>query len=92
MSPPVIETRVEAWTSDALYATLVCATDAEVSPLDAQLTELRQRLRVESIAQGIPVHLADTLRLRVVSRQAVDREGGWFGFHHNVAWPRSNER
>jgi len=83
---------VEAWTSDSLYATLVCATDAEVPPLDAQLTELRQRISTETIAEGVSVHLANAVRVRVVSRQAVDREGGWFGFHHNVAWPRSNER
>jgi hypothetical protein len=92
MSPPIIETRVEAGTSDGLYATLVCAREAEVSPLDAQLNDLRRRISVEAIAEGVPAHLADALRVRVVSRQAVDREGGWFGFHHNVAWPRSNER
>jgi len=92
MSPAIIETRIEAGKSDALYATLVCAREAEVSPLDAQLNELRRRISVEAIAKGVPAHLADALRVRVVSRQAVDREGGWFGFHRNVAWPRSNER
>ena len=91
-SPPIVQARVEGANADALFVSLVCAKDAQVSALSDQLPTLKQRISAEAVKQGVVIGLVNTLRIRVVSREAVDREGGWMAFDHNVSWPRSNER
>ena len=85
--PAIIESRTAEWSPGSPTVYLVCANDAEVAPLRSQLAELRI-----SIAQaGARWHVSETylatVRLWPVSRPAIDREGGWFGFDHNVPFP-----
>jgi hypothetical protein len=91
-SPPIVEARVEPWTDDPLRVSLVCDTDAQCSALIPQLTELQARISAAAIDVGVTPELARRIELRALSRQEIEREGGWWGFDHNRSWPRANER
>lgn len=91
-SPAIIETRVEPWTDDPLRVSLVCATDAERPALAAQLSDLQLRIASAAIDMGVSPELSSRVEVRAISRQEIDREGGWWGFDHNVSWPRANVR
>ena len=91
-SPPILEARVEPWTEDLLRVSLVCGTDSQRPALLSQLTELHARICATAIDVGVAPELARRIELRALSRQEIEREGGWWGFDHNRSWPRANER
>jgi hypothetical protein len=91
-SPAIVDARVEPWTDDPLRVSLVCSTDAERPGLASQLTELQARISAAAIDVGVAPELARRVELRALSRQEIEREGGWWGFDHNKSWPRANER
>jgi len=91
-SPAIIDARVDPWTSDPLRVSLVCRLDAERSALATQLSDLRARIAIAAIERGVSPELSRRIEVQAVSREEIDREGGWWGFDHNVPWRADHDR
>ena len=83
--PAVVEARVvDFGRAPAVTVYVVCAGEAERPALEDQVGELTAELRAELRRRGAADAVVDGVRLRATSREAVAREGGWWGYVHNV--------
>ena len=85
--PAIVESRTMEWSTGVATVYLVCSTDDEIVSLRSQLAELRAVIAQRANALGVPESYLAAMRLWPVARSAIEREGGWFGFDHNVAFP-----
>jgi hypothetical protein len=85
--PAIIELRTAEWARGTPTVYLVCAADADVPTLRAQLEELRNAIEHAAMQRNVPDAYLARMRIWPASRPAIDREGGWFGFDHNVPFP-----
>jgi hypothetical protein len=89
--PAIIETRTMEWAGGTPTVYLVCRTDSDKGTLGAQLDDIRTRIVRAAADCGVPAEYLSAMRLWIVSRPAVDREGGWFGFDRNVPYRESDQ-
>lgn len=86
-SPSIVETRTMEWDRGTSTVYLVCHTDAEEAALRASLRSIRTDIENAAARWRVSPAYLSRMRLWALSRQLIDRQGGWFGFDHNVPFP-----